>query len=277
MAFLSWPEMARKIEEKRMVLLPCGSTEQHSTHLPLGTDTLTAVEVCRRVGERTGVPVAPALPYGMAGHHMSFPGSVTLSPVTYGRLVTEVCSSLFHHGVDRIVVVNAHGGNNRVLQESVNELYRAWGRTKLIAIVYCLGVLSQIMAEIRQYNLGHSDIRETSIMLAVKPQSVRWEKVGQASKLTARPTYAVVVRSVGQVEMDGGVVYLGQDTDEVTEAGGWGDVAGSTPELGHRILETLADFLVRFLEEFTRMKAPGRGVGSDGSTPWSGAPGGAHP
>ncbi len=58
-----------------------------------------------------GVPVFPAVPYGITPYFMAYPGTVTVSPTTYERLLTEVLGSLRRHGFRRIAIVNGHGGN----------------------------------------------------------------------------------------------------------------------------------------------------------------------
>jgi creatinine amidohydrolase len=42
---------------------------------------------------------------------MQFPGSMRLSTTTFLQVFREVCDSLVHYGVDRLIAVNGHGGN----------------------------------------------------------------------------------------------------------------------------------------------------------------------
>ena len=39
-ADLTQPEIAAQFKKNPLVILPCGSVEQHGPHLPTGTDTL---------------------------------------------------------------------------------------------------------------------------------------------------------------------------------------------------------------------------------------------
>ena len=41
-ADLTQPEIAAQFKNNPLVILPCGSVEQHGPHLPTGTDTLAA-------------------------------------------------------------------------------------------------------------------------------------------------------------------------------------------------------------------------------------------
>jgi creatinine amidohydrolase len=57
------------------------------------------------------VAVAPAMPWGVSFHHMNFPGTITLSTETFIQVLVEVIASLQHHGFERFLIVNGHGGN----------------------------------------------------------------------------------------------------------------------------------------------------------------------
>ena len=47
---LTMPGFETLRQQTQTVILPLGSLEEHGPHLPLGTDTLHAMEVARRVG-----------------------------------------------------------------------------------------------------------------------------------------------------------------------------------------------------------------------------------
>ena len=128
-AALPWPEAEDVIAEAAFLVLPTGSTEQHSLHLPLGTDTLVTDwlvhELARRAPDHgLSLRVLPTLPYGYSEHHMGFAGKVTLSGHTFEEVVVEVGSSLAHHGANRLLIVNAHGGNDEPLKLPADRLQR---------------------------------------------------------------------------------------------------------------------------------------------------------
>jgi len=105
-----------------VVLLPVGSTEQHGKHMAIDTDAYTAQEISLRVAEKTGVLVAPTVCYGYSPHHMNFKGSVTLTFQTLVNVLKEVCASLIYHGFNRIVIMNAHGGNTNPIKQALKEI-----------------------------------------------------------------------------------------------------------------------------------------------------------
>ncbi len=107
----SWKEVDSYLEDCKGIILPIGSTEQHGPTGAIGTDALTAHAIALEVGRRTGVLVAPVQAFGMAEHHLGFPGTMSLKPATMLALIHDLLLSLFSHGFERIFVVNGHGGN----------------------------------------------------------------------------------------------------------------------------------------------------------------------
>jgi creatinine amidohydrolase len=125
LAHLSWPDVERYLATSDTVILPIGSTEQHGPNGLCGTDHLTADGIGRAAGEKAGVLVAPILAYGMATHHMGFPGTVTLRPSTLIAVVSDVVSSLHRHGFRHFYFVNGHGGNIGTLEAAFSEIHHA--------------------------------------------------------------------------------------------------------------------------------------------------------
>jgi creatinine amidohydrolase len=91
------------------IVLPVGSTEQHA-YLSLETDNILAERASVEAAEPLGVPVLPALPYGVTGF-TAYPGSPTLLESTLVAILSDVVDSLLGQGFARILVVNGHSGN----------------------------------------------------------------------------------------------------------------------------------------------------------------------
>lgn len=52
-----------------MAIIPVGSIEQHSSHLPIGTDMLLAEDFGRSVAEKLNALLLPALPFSTCYEH----------------------------------------------------------------------------------------------------------------------------------------------------------------------------------------------------------------
>jgi creatinine amidohydrolase len=107
---LNWMQVERYLEQDDRIVLPLGSTEQHA-YLSLGTDSILAERVAVEAAQPLGVPVLPALPYGLTPTFAAYPGSPTLTEPTYFALLRELLGSLSDQGFRRFLVVNGHGGN----------------------------------------------------------------------------------------------------------------------------------------------------------------------
>ncbi len=108
---MTWMQVEAYLERDDRCVLPLGSTEQHA-YLSLATDAVLSERVAVDAAKPLGVPVFPGLAYGLTPYFMAFPGTVTLTEETYGRVLQEVLASLRRHGFRRILVVNGHGGNS---------------------------------------------------------------------------------------------------------------------------------------------------------------------
>ncbi|MGZ3772201.1 MAG: creatininase family protein [Pseudobdellovibrionaceae bacterium] len=111
----TWPQIEEYLKTKKEIIVPVGSTEQHGPTGLLGIDFMTAWEIAKTVGMKTNTLVAPPLCVGMAVHHMAFPGTMTLSPLTYIQVITEIIQSLGRHGFNKFIFINGHGGNTAPL------------------------------------------------------------------------------------------------------------------------------------------------------------------
>ncbi len=132
----NWMQIEEYLRRDDRVVLPTGSTEQHG-FLSLGTDAILAERVAVEAAEPLGIPVLPAVPFGMAPYFAAFPGSMSLRITTYIEVLRDLLDSLAGHGFRRIAIVNGHGGNAPVTgfirewicqprPERVQVLFHSW-------------------------------------------------------------------------------------------------------------------------------------------------------
>jgi len=99
----------------KVALLPIGSIEQHGPHLPLGTDSIIAEEVARRVEEmfKDKVALLPTIYYSCSLEHKGFP-YVGVSYLNFANYLLDLLNSL-KQIFKAVIIVNGHGGNESIL------------------------------------------------------------------------------------------------------------------------------------------------------------------
>jgi creatinine amidohydrolase len=107
---LNWMDVERYLENDDRIILVTGATEQHA-YLSLMTDALIPQHIADAVAEKEKVLVAPSLNFGVSHFFHQYPGTISLSATTFEHVVLEVFESLCHHGFQRFLIINGHGGN----------------------------------------------------------------------------------------------------------------------------------------------------------------------
>jgi len=108
---MNWMQVESYLERDDRIVLPLGCTEQHA-YLSLATDSILAERIAVEAAEPVGVPVLPALAYGLTPYFAAFPGSPSVRDETYVAFVGELLDSLRGQGFRRFLLVNGHGGNS---------------------------------------------------------------------------------------------------------------------------------------------------------------------
>jgi creatinine amidohydrolase len=175
---MTWEEVRDHLKTDDVVLLPVGSTEQHGPHLPLGTDSMTAIGLARDAALQAAALVAPPIWYGWSPHHLAYPGTVTIEPEHLSAVVVDICKSLAVHGFGRVVIVNGHREANLApLKIAQARLVNTTGQLVVIVDPYYFG--AEVGAEVRASEpggVGHADELETGHMLHLHPELVHMER-----------------------------------------------------------------------------------------------------
>ncbi len=253
---MTWQEVEAALAEGvDGVLLPIGTTEQHGPHMPLDTDCLIARALATRAAELAAAEglrllVAPTLNVTLSWYHMQFPGSMRLSTTTFLQVFREVCDSLVHHGLDRIVAINGHGGNVAALTVAVNHYLEVTGRRVVLAQWWDLA--ADVLADV-EGPMIHAEEAETSLALALG-QRVQMEKAtrdawdrGAAVREAGLPW-----TSLGQYGMRhaGPKVVVPMDMlRDITPSGVVGDATRARVETGERMVAAIVPRIVQVCRE----------------------------
>ncbi|NPA16700.1 creatininase family protein [Persephonella sp.] len=187
---MSYVEVEAYLIEKDIVLVPLGSTEQHSPYGLIGTDFITAEAVAREVGKRLDILVAPTLCYGMSQHHMGFKGTVTLSPETMVSVARDIVVSFLDHGFKRIVFINGHGGNIEPVKTAFSQL-KYENRKGIFEIIswFLLPEVQEVERDIFEDKNGyHATPSEVSITKLLRPEAFK-TKPSEKKRITRNNVY----------------------------------------------------------------------------------------
>jgi creatinine amidohydrolase len=182
LADMTWQEAKEAVEQRRVVILPVGSTEAHGPHLPLDVDSHQAHHIASLLAERTDAVVAPALPYGYATTWMGFAGTMTLQAETFQTVVYELVSSLLAHGFRQIVILNGHRPNGTAIDVAARRAVDALApdsTAQVTAQSYWEPAAARIheLRKSRVGGMGHACEFETSVQLATRPDLVHMDRL----------------------------------------------------------------------------------------------------
>ncbi len=242
---LTWRQARTRIKKMDVALLPVGSVEQHGPHLPLDTDAFDADYLARRVAEACSDPkplVLPLIAYGVSYHHADFTGTVSLSNDTLAKMIYEIGMSVARNGIQKLVIINGHGGNSPALNYAAQMI----NRDAHIFVCVDSGETSDVdIAKIVETpNDVHAGEIETSTGLAVRPGLV---KMGQAKKqipeFSSRYLDFTSKRSVLWYAY----------TRKISTSGVMGDPTKASAAKGEKIWEIMIAHLVSLVEEIKHL------------------------
>lgn len=238
---MTWPQVKAAMDGgMTTVVFACGAVEQHGPHLPLFTDAEHGTALAERVARRLGnALVAPTVRVGCSEHHMHFPGTISLTPDTLEAVCRDYCASLSRHGFRTICIIPSHGGNFAPLAAMLERLRQAvvpgtevLAYTDLSAVIEIWRRAVEEVAGLGARVGGHADIAESSIMLALHPETVHKEAA------TAGCTEPVTPEFIRRI--------IGEGFHKVSPNGIIGDARGLSPEIGHRCIDALVDALAEY-------------------------------
>ncbi len=181
---LTAPYFKRAVEQAEGVcIIPMGVIEKHGPHLPLGTDVFRAKEMCKRAAEQEYAIVFPDFFAGQIFEAKHQPGTVAYSTELMLHLLDETCKEIARNGLKKIIIVNTHGGNDAFLPYFLQiQLESARDYTVFLFQPQDSEETQKQIAALRKSKTGgHADEIETGEILAICPEYVRMDQVGEES------------------------------------------------------------------------------------------------
>lgn len=237
---MTQPEAAQALARGTAILVT-GSIEQHGSHLPLGTDGIAALTVALRVAERLDAPVLQLSPVGVAPYHLPWPGSLTISPQTFGALLLDVCAGLASAGVRRVLLVNWHEGNTPAIRVAADEVQR---RNPIRVIVVETHVITNGLFP-EEMEFTHAGAMETAAVLAHDPSLVHLDRLEAGDEVgRGNEGHALFRRR--------DVFPVLKDFREVAGTGWYGSPGSVTEERAREIFDAVASHVLEQVEAVTR-------------------------
>lgn len=221
MTDLTMSEFLRGLEQTRTVLIPFGSTEEHGPHLPLDTDTLHALEVGRRIGERRPLFVAPPIHYGVCRSTANHAGTISITTATLHALTIDVASSLYRQGLRNFVLLTGHAGGTHysTLVDAGEVLLERFADIRIAVLTEFMLASAGARGIIETEGDAHAGEIETSRILHSHPHLVK----GTAPREFPEFPKGILVR----------------DKVRYWPGGVWGDPGKASAEKGKRLEEAV--------------------------------------
>jgi creatinine amidohydrolase len=250
-ADMSWPETDSAAKNKRVALIPVGSTEQHGPHLPTKTDVFIAERICIEVAmkKRSISFVMPVVSYGYNEHHLDFPATIHINHETLIRFVIDVGKSLAHHGFEKIILVNGHGSNMAPMEIAARRITLESKRSLCASLDYL--AIAPGVFDLLEGEDAHAGEIETSLMLYLDPENVSMDKAYRDWGFEkSRFVNYGVVPGEKKFGTAGGNVQFMDWWSRMSKTGTMGDPTKSSKDKGKKIFDSCVDQLLAFVEEF---------------------------
>ncbi len=247
-----WAELtANDFQARNMAhtiaVLPFAATEQHGPHLPLGTDTMIMegyiARVIARLPEELAVLFLPVQNCGLSIEHNRFPGTLSLSARTAVRAWTELCECVHRAGCRKLLLLSSHGGNNAILEIIAHDLRARLNMLVVIASWRRFGAPDGLFSRHELTHGIHGGEVETSLMLAFRPERVRFEQAEDFPCLGAE-----MEREFNWLTPNrpAGFGWMAQD---LSASGAVGNAAGATARKGEACADYGATAFIELLHD----------------------------
>jgi creatinine amidohydrolase len=213
-----------------VAILPWGATEAHNYHLPHGTDVIEATVLAERAAklavEAGAKPIVlPTIPFGNNAQQQDQVATIHFSTATARAILNDVALSLKRQGIDRLLLLNSHGGND--FKPLIRDIQLETG--VLIVLVNFFQMCREEEKQIFDNPGDHAGQLETSFLLHVCPDLVPLDQAGPGPRV---PFAITALNQPG--------VWTPRPWSKSHPDTGSGNPAGATAERGKKYIETVS-------------------------------------
>ena len=228
-----------------VAVLPWGATEAHNYHLPHGTDVIEATTVAEASVQRANEQGArclmlPCIPFGNDNTQLRQIATITMRTATQAAVLHDVAESLVRQGIDRLVIMNFHGGNEfkPLIRDVMLDL-------PIFIVQINAYAVDPEVNKVVKHGGDHADERETSLLLHLTPHLVApLESAGDGA--TTPSKLPALSGTPG--------VWAPREWEALTKDTGVGDPRAATAEKGKKIFEMIVAKIVPVLVELSKAK-----------------------
>ncbi len=238
LAELSWVDAEQALAKATIALVPVGAVEVYGPHLPQGADGFAAQAMANRLAERVDAVVTPLVPIGCSQMLMSFPGTLSVTSTALKAYLSDVCDSLVHWGIKRILFINGHAGNVAPIGELCRTLTDQGIKCAQIdwwrAVYQAAGDIPESGASAN----GHAAEVGTSVLMAIRNDLVVTERIA-----AEKPQRGLAGAYPEIIQYD--IPYRA-----MTASGVAGDPTSASAAKGEAMIERLLDRVEAYLKEW---------------------------
>jgi creatinine amidohydrolase len=214
---MTWVEIRDAVAAgKTTILIPTGGTEQNGPHMVTGKHNFIVRETARRIAVELGdALVAPVMAYVPEGDiakregHMAFPGTISIPPDVYSRVLDASAMSFALHGFKMIVFLGDSGPNQAPQQAVAADLSRRLAADGVRVInatsYYAANGGSEMLKAEGESDAAigtHAAIRDTSELMSVFPDGVHLDRaVADKDGVAGDPARATALRGVKLLDL----------------------------------------------------------------------------
>ena len=195
-------------ESGGVCVIPMGCSEMHGQHLPVFTDNMEAEAIAKAAAKIEPVCIFPTYRFGDVTDLVEWKGSIRLDPHLMLYLLENLCDEIARNGFKKILLVNCHGGNTHLMNYFLRSIHnkkrdyvvmgrgafsgtdpvRLWKRIQEEGADKFPELFPEDLETLRKQaeehlEDGHGGLDETSVMMNIRPDLVRLDRLGLVSGL----------------------------------------------------------------------------------------------
>jgi len=255
-ADLKTTDFAQLDAARSIAVLPLAATEQHGPHLPLSVDTDlvngVVAHALAHLPDGLQVFFLPTQSVGRSVEHVAFAGTLTLSAATLIQAWVDLGECVARTGIQKLVLLNSHGGNVSTMDIVGRELRARFGMTVAMVNTFALPLPANVEAlfdaDEQRFGVHGGDV-ETSMMLALHPERVDMRQAQNFASTSQQRAQRFPILGNGRS------VKLAWAAQDLNPAGAAGNAAAATADKGRAVLDASGRALTAVLQEFAQLPA----------------------